>query len=497
MQMTSERKLPLILTFVFLMLAVIGLLFYQSTVSLQEAIAWEKHAQDVTLKLENTMTLTLDAEAEMRGFIITGNTTYLEQFERSKTAVFANLSEIRALVSASRAQLEELANLESSLGRFWDVAFQKIERRKQGGFDAGLNELSMQETKAAADQARASIERMKSAEAFVLQARNNRFSQNLNWAIRILIIATVAGVLALVAANFLVWREGKRRSAAERALIESNKELESRIAERTVELSTANASLQAVAAERESLLMNEQAARREAEIANRLRDEFMATVSHELRTPLNSILGWARLMKNGTLSEEQSVKAVRTIIKNSETQNRLIEDLLDVARIISGKLELDLKPIKIADAVRDAIEIVRPDSTEKNISINCTVEPDCLDVEVLGDANRLGQVFSNLLTNAIKFSSENGMVDVTVSRGGDKVDVTVKDTGVGISQAFLPMVFERFRQDVGTDSNKSGLGLGLAIVRNLVELHGGTARASSDGENEGATFMVSLPVIIK
>lgn len=479
------------------MLAIIGFAFYQNTVSLQEALVWEKQVQQTSVKLENTLTQMLDAEAEMRGFIITGNSTYLDNYERRKNAVNANLGELRNFFADSQQQLTELASLSASLERFWQVAQEKIDRRKSGGYDMATQEMSMHETKVLVDQARSSVERMRTAETSWLLLRNAQFDNRLAWAIRILVIASLAGIIALLLANLLVWREQRRRSAAEMALTMANKDLEGKVKERTSELMSANEELREVAHERTLLLTNEQEARREAEIANRLRDEFMATVSHELRTPLNSILGWARLMKNGTLSEEQSNKALKTIIKNSETQNRLIEDLLDVARLISGKLELDLKPLPVKDVVADSIEMVRPDASERNVSINFVVADTDSSAEVLADQGRLEQVFTNLLTNAVKFSKEGGVVDVFLTSSGDKVDVKVVDTGVGISPEFLPMVFERFRQDVGVVSNKSGLGLGLAIVRNLVEMHGGTARADSKGENAGATFTVSLPLHIR
>lgn len=484
----------MILTFVFLMLAIIGFAFYQNTVSLQQALIWEKQVQQTSVKLENTLTQMLDAEAEMRGFIVTGNSTYLDNYERRKNAVNTNLADLRSLFANSPQQLTELNSLTSTLQSFWEISQQKIDRRKLGGYDIATQEMSMHETKVLVDQARSLVERMRNAETSLLQQRNNQFDNRLTWAIRILVIASLAGMIALFLANLLVWREEKRRGAAERALTEANKDLEVKVEERTSELISANEELREVAHERSLLLSNEQQARREAEIANRLRDEFMATVSHELRTPLNSILGWARLMKNGTLNEEQSNKALKTIIKNSETQNRLIEDLLDVARLISGKLELDLKPLRIKDVINDAIEMVRPESSERNVGISFTPENEAGTAEVLGDQERLGQVFTNLLINAVKFSAEGSVVDVYLTKSGDKIDIKVVDSGIGISPEFLPLVFERFRQDVGIVSNKSGLGLGLAIVRNLVEMHGGTARAFSEGENAGATFTVSLPL---
>jgi PAS domain S-box-containing protein len=246
--------------------------------------------------------------------------------------------------------------------------------------------------------------------------------------------------------------------------------------------------------EREQILLSEQAARREAEVANRLRDEFMASVSHELRTPLNSILGWARLLKGGMLDESVSAKAVDTIIKSSETQNRLIEDLLDVARLISGKLELEITRVNVVELISNSIEAVRPTVDARNISLNLEIEDNCREKDIPGDVNRLQQVVWNLLTNAIKFSPESGTVNIAVSVKEEFVELAIADNGKGISPEFLPFVFERFRQDASNIEKRSGLGLGLAIVRHLVELHSGSVKVQSEGENKGSVFTVSLPV---
>lgn len=246
--------------------------------------------------------------------------------------------------------------------------------------------------------------------------------------------------------------------------------------------------------EREGILRSEKEARREAEIANRLRDEFMATVSHELRTPLNSILGWARLLKGGMLDEAVSAKAIDTIIKSSETQNRLIADLLDVARMISGKLELDITEVSIAELISNCIEAVGPSAAAKDVSLILDIGEDLSETTIPGDVDRIRQIILNLLTNAIKFSHPGGKVDIGVSNGKEMLEIRIADEGVGISPEFLPFVFERFRQDTSNIEKRSGLGLGLAIVRNLVELHNGTVRAESQGENKGAVFTLNFPL---
>ncbi|WP_375495901.1 PAS domain S-box protein [uncultured Nostoc sp.] len=245
--------------------------------------------------------------------------------------------------------------------------------------------------------------------------------------------------------------------------------------------------------EREQLLEREQAARADAETANRMKDEFLATLSHELRTPLNAILGWAQLLRKRKLDENVSGRALETIERNSRSLTQLIEDVLDVSRIIRGTLHLSMEQVKLVTLVEAAIDTVYPAAQAKEISIKCRFDPE---VEVVvGDVNRLQQVVWNLLSNAVKFTPKGGRVDVQLERIESCVQIQVSDTGGGIAAEFLPHVFERFRQaDSSTTRSHGGLGLGLAIVRHLVELHGGTVCAKSPGIGQGATFVVSLPM---
>jgi len=234
-------------------------------------------------------------------------------------------------------------------------------------------------------------------------------------------------------------------------------------------------------------------ARAEAEKANRLKDEFLATVSHELRTPLNAILGWARLLHMGQLDEEGQKRAVETIERSAVAQGQLIEDILDVSRIITGKLRLEVAPVDIGRIVAEAVESVRPSAEAKQVRLHTVL--DTRENVIRGDAHRLQQIMWNLLSNAIKFTPKGGRVHVAISRVNSHVEITVHDTGQGIQREFLPHVFERFRQaDSSTVRSHGGLGLGLAIVRHLTELHGGTATATSPGEGQGATFTVLLPL---
>ena len=247
--------------------------------------------------------------------------------------------------------------------------------------------------------------------------------------------------------------------------------------------------------ERERLLTQEMTLRQQAERASRLKDEFLATVSHELRTPLNSILGWAQILRRQTLDDEQRDAALETIFRNSQAQAQLIDDLLDMSRLITGNFPLDLVPTSIRSVVNAAVDIVRPQAGSK--SINLSTDFRMQDVEVLCDAERVQQIVWNLLVNAMKFTEEGGNVKVIVDTADGKVLVSVKDDGQGIEPNFLPHVFDRFRQADSTSTRRHrGLGLGLAIVSNLAELHGGSVSVASEGLGKGSEFTLRLPLTV-
>lgn len=232
----------------------------------------------------------------------------------------------------------------------------------------------------------------------------------------------------------------------------------------------------------------------EAQEASRVKDEFLAMVSHELRTPLNAILGWAEIMRTGRLDESAKERALETIVRNGKSQAQLIEDMLDVSRIITGKLRLDVRPVGLVSVINAAVDAVRPASFAKDIAFQVSLDASVGSVP--GDSNRLQQVIWNLISNAIKFTPPKGAVEVKLEQSDSYAQIVVSDTGAGIKAEFLPHVFDRFRQaDSSYTRRHGGLGLGLAIVRHLVEMHGGTVRAESDGEGKGATFIVRLPLL--
>lgn len=245
--------------------------------------------------------------------------------------------------------------------------------------------------------------------------------------------------------------------------------------------------------ERDRLLQAEQKARTTAEAANRMKDEFLAVVSHELRSPLNAMLGWLSLIRTEDLDEATTARAMETIERNARAQAQLVEDLLDVSRIIQGKLRLNTRTVELLPAIEAAIDTVNPAALAKNIRIQSVLDPAA--GSVFGDSDRLQQIVWNLLSNAVKFTPKGGQVQIRLERVHSHVEIVVSDTGKGISPEFLPYVFERFRQaDSSTTRSFGGLGLGLSIVRNLVELHGGSVHVESPGEGQGATFTVKLPI---
>jgi signal transduction histidine kinase len=249
------------------------------------------------------------------------------------------------------------------------------------------------------------------------------------------------------------------------------------------------------AEEARAALILEQAARRQAEQASRSKDAFLASLSHELRTPLNAILGWAHMLQHGAIDETSRARAVDAIYRNAIAQQRLVSDILDVSRITSGRFPIRTAPVSLEAVAEMAIDAVRPAAAPKNLRLELHVESGVATVS--GDEARLGQVLTNLLDNAIKFSPPAGSVRVHAARNGDWIELTVIDEGPGIEPDFLPHVFEQFSQsDASTTREHAGLGLGLSIVQRIVELHNGTVTAANRSDRSGAIFTVSLPVTV-
>ncbi|MGI8639946.1 MAG: CHASE3 domain-containing protein [Pyrinomonadaceae bacterium] len=623
MKLALERQIQLAFIFALLLLVTLSFFGYRSAKSLNEALIWEKHSQEVFTQLNKTLSLATDAETGGRGFIITGNQSYLEPFNKANQEINQNLSALRELGADNPKLLAEIPKLENLIAEKLSFIKATNEIRRNQGLEAASRRTESGIGKRIMDEIRLSIGRMEDEEIRLLKTRAGDLNSSISNTLFLLFFGTVAGILSLGLANFAVYRAVGQRRQAEDKIREANKDLEKRVEERTRELSQKNEELKeqikqrehseqrrrialeagnlgtwvldpetnqaeidersmslfGLAAEefdgtgekafsriheedfptvqevfqksledrvnfnaefrvlpddgtirwihstgqpllnengeivhfigncrditeskeaeqeRERLLKNEQAARKDAEIANRMRDEFLATVSHELRAPLNSILGWGRMLEKGKLDEKTSKKAINTIVRNAESQNRLIEDLLDVSRIISGKLRLEVITIKPINIVESALETVRPAAEAKGITLEIKEDADVSHIS--GDPNRLQQVIWNLLSNAIKFTPNDGTVTLKIERSNNFVELRVKDTGVGIKEDFLPHVFDRFRQaDASSIRKFGGLGLGLAIVRHITEMHGGTVDVYSEGEGKGSTFIVRLPLII-
>jgi signal transduction histidine kinase/ActR/RegA family two-component response regulator len=260
------------------------------------------------------------------------------------------------------------------------------------------------------------------------------------------------------------------------------------------ELSRYISELQRSEEERGQLLLRAERARSEAEAANRIKDEFLATLSHELRTPLTSLLGWSSVLREASQDEKVLTQGLEAIDRNARVQAQLIDDLLDVSRIVSGKLNLDVRPLDISSVARAAISVVRPAADAKGITLEYSAQPGLGAISA--DSARMQQIIWNLLSNAVKFTPHGGKILVRIDQDGPNARLMVRDTGLGIDSKFLPRVFDRFRQaDSSTTRSYGGLGLGLAIVRHLVELHGGTVLAESEGPGKGATFSASFPLL--
>lgn len=279
-------------------------------------------------------------------------------------------------------------------------------------------------------------------------------------------------------------------------LMKSPDALEAEVARRVAELQELNAQLAAANTTKDDLLRREQESRQQAEAANRSKDEFLATVSHELRTPLTSILGWSALLATGN-HEDASVKdAMAAIERNARAQTQIVDDLLDVSRIITGQMKLETVPLDVPTLIANALHSVYPAARAKNIALVTLINTPESTATINGDEARLKQVIWNLVSNAVKFTPKGGHVEVALERENSQLLIRVSDNGIGIAPEFLPHVFERFRQsDSSTTRTYGGLGLGLAIARHLVEMHGGTIEAESHGIGQGATFTVRMPIL--
>ncbi len=442
------------------------------------------YTEQVLTQLEAILARSVDAETGIRGFLLTGDAQFLQPFDDAERALPRQLNELAALTADNQRQQQRLELLRTRVASH--IHYLRLLRLDYGN-NRPLRLGRALEQRAMMQAVRETLGAMQRDE---LALRDTRLREDVRAVQLIRMLGTT--VVALMGA-LLVWvyvlleRDERRRAANATALREANDALERRVEDRTTAWATANAELSAVVA-------REQQARAELETASRLKDEFLMTISHELRTPLNTIHGWVRMLQTGAVPDSQQSRALDIIERNTRAQARIVEDLLDVSRIITGKLQLHVRRIDLRGVVQAGIESIRPAAAAKPIELETRIgEGPFL---VTGDADRLQQVVWNFLSNALKFTPAHGRVTVTLDRQENAVRLSVADSGIGIVREFLPFVFDRFRQgDTGTTRAHGGLGLGLAIARNLVELHGGSVEVDSAGLNQGTTFTVQLPSV--
>jgi signal transduction histidine kinase/CheY-like chemotaxis protein len=472
----SSRRRPIwVLAFACALLAIlaIGFVSYTEMTVLANSSARVQHSYDVLQTLHDLNTALSDTETNQRGFLLTQDPTYLDRYDEAIAQIRLALSELRRLTDSEPYTGDAIGRLarlaDAKLDEMQD-AIHAIQRGEQRG---ALEQFSAGPGRQIMEDFRRDTQELEADQRELLDLHRRR-EYRARIASEGVLVATVLLSLLFVGAAAMI----SRRFDERRRLLEKEVAERKRAEER-----------------REALLTSERVARSEAERATRLKDEFVATMSHELRTPLNAIVGWSSILRRDHRPE--SIKqGVEVIERNAKLQARMVEDLLDMSRILSGKLAMELQRTDLAGVIEAAMAAVRPAADARSVRLHASIGPTGV---VNGDPGRLQQVLWNLLSNAIKFTPPNGLVTILAREKENtaerSVEISVSDTGQGIDPKFLPFVFDRFRQaDASTTRRHGGLGLGLSIVKSLVELHEGSVEAYSEGEGRGATFIVRLPL---
>jgi signal transduction histidine kinase/ActR/RegA family two-component response regulator len=440
---------------------------YQNLLSFRRSASAVEHTFEVKNAIGDLFSRLQDAETAQRGYLITGDNQYLAPYQAALKAIEPDLQKLRDLTRDNIRQQQQLDQLQPIIDAKLTELQQTVALRQVQQTDAALQILKTGQGKRLMDQIRQSVAAMQAEENRLLTQRSavsQADAQSTTWII-VLGSLLASGLVALAA--LVLNRDLQERNQMADELRLLNETLEVRVSDRTKEL----------------------------ENADRLKDEFLSVISHELRTPLHAILGWTRLLQTGNLAETKITHGLEVIERNAKSQAQLIEDLLDVSRIITGKLRLAVRPISLIPVIEAAIDTVRPAAEARSIQIQSLFDPNA--DRVSGDPERLQQVIWNLVSNAIKFTPKGGRIQVRLERINSHIEIIVSDTGKGISAEFLPYLFNRFSQEDGSSTrSQGGLGLGLSIVRNIIELHGGSVQATSPGEGQGTTFVVSLPLMI-
>ena len=423
----------------------------------------------IRIELRALLAAYVDAETGARGFLLTGEESYLQPYDAALATLARSDLRMKSLLEPEKELAELRARIETLGSQRMEALERLIAERRTHGPEASLAALRQSRGKGLMDDIRALAAKLDAELAATMKGLLADAERRLVFTTSVYFSTSVIVAAALIGIFFLT-----RRHFAERETLA--------VAQRVSH------------ARVESLLASERAAHSEATHANKLKDEFLAVVSHELRTPLNAILGWTTLLREGAENAQELKEGLDTIDRNAHAQARLIDDLLDVSRIISGKVRLRISEVDLRALALAVVEGLRPAADARGVKIALLASKEA--AEVLGDPDRLEQVLWNLVNNAIKFTPRAGSVEISIERAGSSVALEVRDTGQGIRADFLPRIFDRFaQQDASTTRGQSGLGLGLSITRHLVELHGGTITARSAGEGLGATFHVEIPMI--
>jgi signal transduction histidine kinase len=437
----------------------------EQTRSLRQESDRVMHTLEVQRALDSVLYHASEGDSAARGFVLAGEDTTLADYKVAQHELERTIRQLEELTRDSPPQQARLSKLRVAVADRFDRLDRAIVVRRSEGTDAAIASARADESDRPRTEIRAIAREMEQHEAALLEGRRAQvdlaYRQSVNGRVGsgIVSAALLVGIVALAVAYAYTTQ---RREVA---LIASEK--------RALDAAS-----------------REQEARAEAELANRLKDEFLAVLSHELRTPLNAVMGWTQILQTAGLTDPTVVRALASIKRNAEAQQRLVEDLLDVSRIVTGKFPLDRQPVDLRAAVSAAVETIRPAATTKHVDLRA----EMANARVDGDASRLQQVATNLLSNALKFTPPGGQVTVSLAVVDGHASLVVRDSGEGISPELRPHIFDRFRQgDSSSTRAHGGLGLGLALAKHIVDAHGGTIEANSDGSGQGSTFSVRIP----
>jgi signal transduction histidine kinase len=434
--------------------------------TLRDQTSLIEHTLQVQRELDRVLMQVSEADSSARRYLLTPGGEALAEFAQARGDLDASLTRLQGLTRDNADQQRRIERLRAATTARLQSADRILEVRRTHSLDAALELARATDVGRWRAEIRDVAAELETSEATLLEQRRIQANQAYALAVNGRVgsgIVSASLLVGLVALYIVYARTRQRREAA---LIQSER--------RTREA-----------------MQREQEARAEAERANRLKDEFLAVLSHELRTPLNAVLGWVQIVQAANPPDPTISRALGSIKRNAEAQQRLVEDLLDVSRIVSGKFPLERRPFELRTSVAAAVEAVRPAADAKQIRLQVGLDPE---VPVNGDPDRLQQVATNLLSNAVKFTPPGGSIEVTLARRNGRAELHVVDTGEGIPPELQPYIFDRFRQGDGSSTREhGGLGLGLAIVKHIVDAHGGTIAAHSEGKGKGSTFSVALP----